>query len=116
MGAGADVRRTQSMSALGVRRRHLHNAAGSLVALTGTRHTAGLSALSTWWIPPPCSPGFGAHRQSLSRERPVGPATVAIGAILGSWLGVRHLPVAALRYILAALLPVEGGLWMLVGR
>ena len=40
-------------------------------------------------------------------------AIVAVGAVLGSWLGVKHLPVAALRYILAALLLV-GGLWLLM--
>jgi uncharacterized membrane protein YfcA len=39
----------------------------------------------------------------------------AIGAILGSWLGVKHLPAAALRYILAGLL-VVGGSWMLIGH
>jgi uncharacterized protein len=38
---------------------------------------------------------------------------VAAGAILGSWLGVKHLPPGVLRYILSALLLV-GGVWVLL--
>ena len=36
-----------------------------------------------------------------------------VGLVLGSWLGVKHLPSGTLRYILSALL-LEGGAWMLL--
>jgi tungstate transport system permease protein len=46
-------------------------------------------------------------------ELPSWLAATAIGATLGSWLGVKHLPPEVLRYLLSALLLV-GGVWMLV--
>jgi hypothetical protein len=78
-----------------------------------TRHAAGLSALfnllnsaaalaGLWSTSLVFPPGFSAWL-----------VAVAIGAILGSWLGVKHLPSGALRYILSALLLV-GGVWMLL--
>jgi uncharacterized membrane protein YfcA len=33
---------------------------------------------------------------------------VGIGGLLGSWLGLRHLPPTMLRYVLAALLLIAG--------
>jgi uncharacterized protein len=79
-----------------------------------TRHAAGLSAIfnllnsaaalaGLWW------------RTSLvwPPEFPSWLAAVAMGAILGSWMGVKHLPTGVLRYILSVLLLV-GGVWMLL--
>jgi uncharacterized protein len=46
-------------------------------------------------------------------ELPTWLAAVTIGAMLGSWFGVKHLPTEVLRNILAALLLV-GDVWMLL--
>jgi tungstate transport system permease protein len=60
---------------------------------------------------------FLAEKTSLvlPSELPSWLMAVAIGAILGSWLGAKRLPSWALCYILSTLLLV-GGLWMLVGE
>ena len=80
-----------------------------------TRHTAGLSALFNLLNSAAALAGLWSTSPHLPGELPQWLVTAALGAILGSWLGVRHLPVAALRYILATLLRV-GGLWMLIGE
>ena len=49
----------------------------------------------------------------LPPELPSWLAAVAVGAIVGSWLGVKHLPSGVLRYVLSALL-LLGGVWMLL--
>ncbi|MGB6662158.1 MAG: hypothetical protein WBE90_24535 [Xanthobacteraceae bacterium] len=49
----------------------------------------------------------------LPPELPSRLAAEAVGATLGSWLGVKHLPSGTLWFILSALLLV-GGVWMLL--
>jgi hypothetical protein len=49
----------------------------------------------------------------LPPELPSWLGAAAVGAIFGSWLGVKHLPPAILRYLLSSLLLV-GGVWMLL--
>jgi uncharacterized protein len=78
-----------------------------------TRHAAGLSALFNLLNSAAALAGLWSTSPHLPAELPQWLAATALGAILGSWLGIRHLPVAALRYVLAALLLV-GGTWMLV--
>jgi uncharacterized membrane protein YfcA len=52
-------------------------------------HVSGLPAGMPWWL-----------------------AAVTMGAVIGAWLGIKHLAPSLLRYLLAALL-LTGGLWML---
>jgi hypothetical protein len=80
-----------------------------------TRHAAGLSALFNLFNSAAALAGLWSTSLTLPREMPIWLAAVAIGAILGSFLGIKYLPSWALRYILSALL-LAGGLWMLVGR
>jgi uncharacterized protein len=77
------------------------------------RHTAGLSALFNLLNSAAALAGLWSTTPRLPGELPLWLAAAAIGAALGSWLGVRHLAPGVLRYILAALLLV-GGVWMLV--
>jgi uncharacterized membrane protein YfcA len=78
-----------------------------------TRHAAGLSALFNLLNSAAALAGLWSTSLVFPPELPSWLAAVAIGAILGSWLGVKHLPSGTLRYILSALLLV-GGVWMLV--
>jgi hypothetical protein len=80
-----------------------------------TRHAAGLSALFNLLNSAAAFAGVWSTSPSLPNELPMWLAAAAAGAILGSWVGLKHLSVAALRYVLAALLLV-GGLWMLTGE
>ena len=80
-----------------------------------TRRAAGLSALFNLLNSAAALAGLWSTSPSLPHELPMWLTAVAIGAVLGSWLGVKHLAVGALRYILAALLLI-GGLWMLIGK
>ena len=80
-----------------------------------TRHTAGLSELFNLLNSAAALAGLWSTSTRLPHELPAWLAATAIAAVLGSWLGIRHLPPRALRYILSALLLV-GGLWMLVGK
>ena len=52
--------------------------------------------------------GAAATMPSLPAALPWWLIAVGIGGFFGSWLGVRHLPATALRYILAALLLAAG--------
>jgi hypothetical protein len=79
------------------------------------RHTAGLSALFNLLNSAAALAGLWSTSLVLPGELPLWLAAAALGAMLGSWLGVKHLAPRALRYILAALLLV-GGIWMLVGN
>jgi uncharacterized protein len=78
------------------------------------RHTAGLSAVFNLLNSAAALVGLLSTSLSLPGELPLWLAAVAIGAALGSWLGVRHLPPRVLRYLLSALLLVGGG-WMIAG-
>jgi len=78
-----------------------------------TRHAAGLSALFNLLNSAAALAGLWSTSLVFPVELPAWLAAVAVGAILGSWLGVRHLPPGVLRYILSALLLV-GGVWMLL--
>src|SRR5580704_11826945 len=77
-----------------------------------TRHAAGLSALFNLLNSAAALAGLWSTSPGLPRELPLWLGATALGAILGSWLGVKHLPPAALRYVLSVLLLV-GGLWLL---
>jgi uncharacterized membrane protein YfcA len=78
-----------------------------------TRHAAGLSALFNLLNSAAALAGLWSTSFVLPAELPSWLVAVAIGAILGSWLGVKHLPSVTLRYILSTLLLV-GGAWMLL--
>jgi len=78
------------------------------------RHTAGLSALFNLLNSAAALAGLLTTSLTLPGELPLWLVAVAIGAALGSWLGVRHLPPRVLRYLLSALLLVGGG-WMIAG-
>jgi uncharacterized membrane protein YfcA len=78
-----------------------------------TRHAAGLSALFNLLNSAAALAGLWSTSLVFPPELPSWLAAVAIGAILGSWLGAKHLPSGTLRYILSALLLV-GGAWMLL--
>jgi uncharacterized protein len=79
-----------------------------------TRHAAGLSALFNLLNSAAALAGLWSTSLVLPPELPWWLVAVAVGAILGSWLGVRHLPPRVLRYILSALL-LAGGFSMLRG-
>jgi uncharacterized protein len=78
-----------------------------------TRHAAGLSAIFNLLNSAAALAGLWSTSLVLPPELPFWLVAVAIGAIFGSWLGVKHLPPGVLRYILSALLLV-GGIWMLL--
>jgi uncharacterized protein len=78
-----------------------------------TRHAAGLSAVFNLLNSAAALAGLWGTLHILPPELPSWLAAVAIGAILGSWLGVTHLPPGVLRYVLSVLLLVGGG-WMLL--
>jgi uncharacterized protein len=78
-----------------------------------TRHAAGLSAIFNLFNSAAALIGLWSTSLVLPPELPFWLVAVATGAILGSWLGVKHLPPGVLRYILSALLLV-GGIWMLL--
>ncbi len=78
-----------------------------------TKHAAGLSAIFNLLNSAAALGGLWSTSLVLPSELRFWLTAVAIGAIVGSWLGVKHLPSAILRYILSALLLV-GGLWMLL--
>lgn len=78
-----------------------------------TRHAAGLSAIFNLLNSAAALAGLWSTSLSLPPQLPSWLVAVAMGAILGSWLGVKHLPTGTLRYILSALLLI-GGAWMLL--
>jgi uncharacterized protein len=78
-----------------------------------TRHAAGVSAIFNLLNSAAALAGLWSTSLILPPELPSWLAAVAVGAILGSWLGAKHLPPRVLRYILSALLLVGGG-WMLL--
>jgi uncharacterized protein len=78
-----------------------------------TRHAAGLSAIFNFLNSAAALAGLWSAHPILPPQLPSWLVAVAIGALLGSWLGVKHLPPGGLRYILSALLFV-GGVWVLL--
>jgi uncharacterized protein len=78
-----------------------------------TRHAAALSAIFNLLNSAAALAGLWTTSLKLPPQLPSWLVAVAIGAILGSWLGVKHLPPGVLRYVLSALLLV-GGVWMLL--
>jgi uncharacterized membrane protein YfcA len=78
-----------------------------------TRHAAGLSALFNLLNSAAALAGLWSTSLVFPPELPFWLAAVVVGGILGSWLGVKHLPSGVLRYILSALL-LAGGVWILL--
>jgi len=78
-----------------------------------TRHAAGLSAIFTLLNSAAALACLWSTSLILPPQLPSWLVAVAMGAILGSWLGVKPLPPGMLRYVLSALLLV-GGVWMLL--
>jgi uncharacterized protein len=76
-----------------------------------TRHAGGLSAIFNLLNSAAALAGLWSTSFVVPPELLFWLMAVAIGATLGSWLGVKHLPPGVLRYILSALLLV-GGVWM----
>jgi uncharacterized membrane protein YfcA len=78
-----------------------------------TRRAAGLSAIFNLLNSAAALAGTLSTSLYLPPQLSSWLVAVAIGAILGSWLGVKHLPTRLLRSILSLLLLV-GGVWMLL--
>jgi uncharacterized protein len=78
-----------------------------------TRHAAGLSAIFNLLNSAAALAGLWGTSLVLPPQLPSWLVAVAIGAIVGSSMGVKHLPPGVLRYILSALLLI-GGVWMLL--
>lgn len=78
-----------------------------------TRNAAGLSAVFNLSNSAAALAGLWSRSLILPPQLPSWLVAVAVGAILGSWLGAKHLPPGMLRYILSALLLV-GGVWLLL--
>lgn len=78
-----------------------------------TRHAAGLSAIFNLLNSAAALAGLWSTSLVLPPQLPSWLVAVAAGAVLGSWLGAKHLPPGALRYVLSTLLLV-GGVWMLL--
>jgi uncharacterized protein len=78
-----------------------------------TRHAAGLAAIFNLLNSAAALAGLWSTSPTLPPQLPLWLGAVAIGAILGSWLGIKHLPTGVLRYLLSTLLLV-GGVWMLL--
>ena len=76
------------------------------------RQTAGLSALFNLLNSAAALAGLWSTSLAFPQELPWWLAAVAMGAIFGAWLGIKHLAPSLLRYLLATLL-LTGGLWML---
>jgi uncharacterized protein len=77
----------------------------------GMRQTAGLSAFFNLLNSAAAFAGLWSTSLAFPQELPWWLAAVAIGAVVGAWLSIRHLAPSLLRYLLAALL-LTGGLWM----
>ena len=78
-----------------------------------TRHAAGLSALFNLLNSAAALVGLWSTSIVFSPELPFWLLAAGIGAILGSWLGVKYLLPGTLRCILSVLLLV-GGVWMIL--
>jgi uncharacterized protein len=78
-----------------------------------TRNAAGLSAIFNLLNSAAALAGLWSKSLILPAELPFWLAATAIGAMLGSWLGVKHLAPRVLRYLLSVLLLV-GGIWILL--
>jgi uncharacterized protein len=78
-----------------------------------TRHAAGLSAIFNFLNSAAALVGLWRTSLILPPQLPTWLVAVAVGAIVGSWLGVKHLPAGLLRRNLSALLLV-GGVWVLL--
>jgi uncharacterized protein len=76
-----------------------------------TRQAAGLSALFNLLNSAAALAGLWSTSLIFPPELPFWLVAVAVGAILGSWLGTKQLSDVVLRYILSALL-LAGGVWM----
>jgi uncharacterized protein len=78
-----------------------------------TRHAAGLSALFNLLNSAAALAGLWGTSLVFPPELPAWLAAAALGAMLGSWLGVKRLSSSTLRYVLSALL-LMGGVWMVL--
>jgi uncharacterized protein len=88
-----------------------------LILLCGwvsTRRSAAVSAAFNLLNSAAALAGAWATLDALPRELPWWLVAVGIGGAIGSWLGAKHLPANALRYILALLL-LASGTRMVVG-
>lgn len=75
----------------------------------GTRRTSGISAAFILLNSVAGLAGATFSWAVLPDALPLWLAVAALGGLLGTWLGIRLLPVPALRYALAAVLCVAGG-------
>ncbi len=82
-----------------------------LILLMGwveTRRTAAVSAAFNLLNSAAALLGAWATLPVLPPAMPVWLASAGVGGMIGAWLGSRHLPVAALRYLLSAILVASG--------
>lgn len=73
-----------------------------------TRQIMAVSAFFNLAISASAFAGTAASLPTFPDALPVWAGAVAIGGVIGVWLGARHLPDVALRYILAAILLASG--------
>lgn len=73
-----------------------------------TRQSAAVSAMFNLLNSAAALAGVWAVLPALPANLPEWLLAVGLGGLLGSWLGVQHLPATALRYILALLLVAAG--------
>jgi uncharacterized protein len=79
-----------------------------ILGWTDTRQAAAISATFNLLNSAAALAGVWATAPAFPSQLPVWFFAVAVGAVLGSWLGAQHLKPSALRLLLAALLFVAG--------
>ena len=73
-----------------------------------TRRAAAIAQVNNLYTAAAGLVGVTAAHPAVPPNLPVWALAAGIGGLLGAWAGAKHLPVTALRYILAAILIVSG--------
>jgi hypothetical protein len=73
-----------------------------------TRRAAAVAQINNLYTAVAALAGMLARMHALPHQLPWWAASAGLGGMLGSWLGARHLPATALRYVLAAVLAISG--------
>ena len=75
---------------------------------TPTRRAAAIAQVNNLYTAAAALAGVWATSPALPPQLPLWALAAGLGGLFGAWLGAKHLPVALLRYILAAILIVSG--------
>jgi uncharacterized protein len=73
-----------------------------------TRRAAAIAQVNNLYTAAAALAGVWATSPALPPQLPLWALAAGAGGLFGAWLGAKHLPVALLRYILAAILAVSG--------